>query len=146
MGAGVTAASMFTSFKFKAKANSKEQAGSMNDNFQKMLQGMGQVDNPGCSDVHRMLEKLNGEKFKNWPACLQYFKDNKDHPNLGEPKEVLQNYPFVRDFIDAMRTHAICYYNWSVFFNDCQLTMAGKNRGIGAAFNEAWEALGELRD
>merc|ERR1711981_1474127 len=106
---------------------------------------MGQIDNPGVSDAHAMMAHLNTEKFKNWEACLQYMRDNKDHSNLGDLKKALEEYPFVRDFIDSFRNHAVCDYNASVLFNDCQLTMAGKNKGVGTAFNEAWEALGELK-
>merc|ERR1712151_892421 len=103
-----------------------------------MLQSMSQIDNPGVSDAHAWMNKLNGEKFKNWEACLQYMRDNVGHHNLDEPRKTLGEFPFIRDFLDAMRTHAVCDYNLSVFMNDAQLTITGKQKGIGAAFNEAW--------
>ena len=40
----VNAAKMFNGFKFKAKANSKDQAGGLNQNFQQMLEVMQQFD------------------------------------------------------------------------------------------------------
>merc|ERR1711976_302143 len=78
----LASATLFKGFKFKAKANSKDQAGSFNENFQKMLEGMGQIDSPQVTDAHVWMQKLNGEQFKNWAACIQYFKDNKGHANL----------------------------------------------------------------
>merc|ERR1719231_972030 len=138
MSMALTTAKLFQGFRFKAKANSKEHAGSFNDNFQKMLEGMGQMNQPGMGDAHAMMAQLNGEKFKNWEACLQYFRDNKDHANLNDAKKALNDFPFVRDFIDCTRNHAVADANLSVFFNNCQVTMASKTKGFGNAFNEAW--------
>merc|ERR1711981_1249964 len=136
----ITSAKMFKAFRFKAKSNSKEHSGSINENFQQMLESMGCIHRAEVVDAHTAMAQLNNEKFKNWEAVLQYMRDNKDHPNLGDPRYYLEQYPFVRDFIDAFRNHAVCDYNASVFFNDCQLSMAAKNKGIAATFNDAWEA------
>merc|ERR1712151_272851 len=57
----LAASSMFKGFKFKAKANSKEQAGSMNDNFQKTLEAMQMTDLPQVRDAHKMMVMWNDE-------------------------------------------------------------------------------------
>jgi len=134
---------VFNGFKFKAKSNSKDQAGGLNQNFQQMMEAMQQVDHPGMGDMHQMMAVVNEMPYKTWGDCMQALKDKShDLPQVRDIKNERANYPFVGDFLDAFRAHAVFDMNTSVFFNNCQVSSGGKTKGFGQCFDEAWEALG----
>jgi len=139
--AALMAAKMFKGFTFKAKANSKDQAGGLNQNFQQMLESMQQVSHPGIADAHQMMAVVNTLPYKTWADCMQAAKDNSECPQLADVRNQMNNYPFVKDFLTAFRAHAVADMNSSLFFNNCQVSLASKTKGFGHCFNEVWEAL-----
>jgi len=138
----VNMSKMFKGFTFKAKANSKEQAGGLNQNFQQMLQAMSALDNPQALEMHSVMNVVNELPFKTWADCIKAVKEQAGCEHLEEAKTEMNNYPFVKDFLNSFRAHAVADMNTSIFFNNCQLSSTGRTKGFGTCFNEVWEALG----
>jgi len=132
---------LWNGFKFRVKANSKDQAGGLNQNFQKMLQAMEQVDHPGMDDLQIMLAG-HTMPYKTWGECMLAVKDNSDSQPVAELKNQMNTYPFVKDFLNAVRTHGVADMNTSIFVNNNQLSCESRTKGFGQCFDEAWEALG----
>jgi len=132
---------LWNGFKFRVKANSKDQAGGLNQNFQKMLQAMEQVDHPGMDDLQIMLAG-HTMPYKTWGECMLAVKDNSDSQPVAELKNQMNTYPFVKDFLNAVRTHGVADMNTSIFVNNNQLSCESRTKGFGQCFSEVWEALG----
>merc|ERR1711957_984703 len=137
----VSAVRLFNGFTFKAKSNSKEQAGGLNQNFQQMLTALKELGHPSLSAQTFIMEAMNESPYKTWSACMQAVKDNSGDSKVEDVRRELNNYPFVRDFLDAFRAHAVADMKSSVFVNNYQACFCSKTKGFGQCFNEVWEAL-----
>jgi len=137
----LSAMRLFNGFTFKAKSNSKEQAGGLNQNFQQMLTALKELGHPSLRAQTDIMEAMNEMPYKTWSACMQAVKDNSGDSKVEDVRRELNNYPFVRDFLDAFRAHAVADMKSSVFVNNCQACFCSKTKGFGQCFNEVWEAL-----
>merc|ERR1712195_70887 len=137
----LSAMNLFNGFTFKAKSNSKEQAGGLNQNFQQMLTALKELGHPSLRAQTDIMEAMNEMPYKTWSACMQAVKDNSVDSKVEDVRRELNNYPFVRDFLDAFRAHAVADMKSSVFVNNCQACFCSKTKGFGQCFNEVWEAL-----
>merc|ERR1711957_236057 len=137
----LSAMNLFNGFTFKAKSNSKEQAGGLNQNFQQMLTALKELGHPSLRAQTDIMEAMNEMPYKTWSACMQAVKDNSGDSEVEDVRRELNNYPFVRDFLDAFRAHAVADMKSSVFVNNCQACFCSKTKGFGQCFNEVWEAL-----
>merc|ERR1712166_989507 len=103
----LSAMGLFNGFTFKAKSNSKEQAGGLNQNFQQMLTALKELGHPDLRAQTDIMEAMNEMPYKTWSACMQAVKDNSGDSKVEDVRRELNNYPFVRDFLDAFRAHAV---------------------------------------
>jgi len=136
------ASKMFKGFTFKAKANSKDQAGGFNQNFQQMLLAMEDIPDPNVGEMTQMMAVVNQLPCKTWDECMAKLRENCDCPQLNEMKEASNEFPFVKDFLNSFRNHAVADMNVSLFFQNCQVSLASRTKGFGACFNEVWDILG----